>query len=190
MPAIHLQEKNRIYLGDPYTSCINSVPITNNYSDDISHHTYDAPKCNAKRLYKKIYQTCNCILRYIFDIEEYFHQVNEYRIGLILITYLCILNWPIYDRYVKYLIKKQSSCSMLQHVECVSPIVQKWDWSISHHCPESCSSHFFIQRDIQVYCSSKNRILEWIFFKPFQRNKDFFYWSYLLCFYFVFTWSY
>ena len=43
-----------------------------------------------------------------------------------------------------------SSCTMLQHVECVSPIVQTWDWTISHHCPESCSSHFFHQRDIQV----------------------------------------
>jgi len=51
----------------------------------------------------------------------------------------------------QYLIKKkQSSCSMLQHVECVSPIVQKWDWTISHHCPEACSSRYFEQRDIQV----------------------------------------
>ena len=39
---------------------------------------------------------------------------------------------------------------MLQHVECVSTIVQMFDWTASELCPEACSSHFFTQRDIQV----------------------------------------
>ena len=82
MPSVHLQEKNRILLGDPYTRCIAGIKEPDEDSEEqVAHHTYDPTKCNANRLYKKIYLTCNCILRYIYDIKEFFPNSNEYRTG-------------------------------------------------------------------------------------------------------------
>ena len=84
MPSVRLQEINRIYLGKPYTHCISTLLMKNsfNHTSKQGHDTYDPTKCNAKRLHTKIYQTCNCILRYISDIEEYFddYNFNDYRI--------------------------------------------------------------------------------------------------------------
>merc|ERR1711970_498465 len=91
-------------------------------SGEKVHEFYDPKKCQLKKLYTKIYESCNCILRYIDDIGEFFDD---------------------YD------FKNYSSCTLLQHTECAAPIVIGWDWTISHDCPESCSSRYFTQNDIQ-----------------------------------------
>ena len=45
---------------------------------------------------------------------------------------------------------------MLQHAECVAPIVVNWDWAASQECPEECDSKFYKTQNIQVKICSIN----------------------------------
>jgi len=96
MPSIRLQEITKEYLGLPFTKCIRrtvlvkfTLPthiiqmrrcnLTRTSSDGTfeafsapEHNNYDPIKCQYKRLHYKIYTECDCILRYIEDIDEFF----------------------------------------------------------------------------------------------------------------------
>jgi len=101
MPSIRLQEITRTYLGFPFTQCIhrkelNYLPpthivelcrrnLTRISTDDTfqtiagpAHNNYDSIKCKYKRLHHRIYAECDCILRYIEDIGEFFETSTEH----------------------------------------------------------------------------------------------------------------
>ena len=96
---------------------------------------YDQRRCQYNYLYKRIYKQCNCILKYVNDIHEFFPAVENYR-------KVMARHSSTYNLF--------SSCTVLQQAECVSPIVVGWDWTTSHYCPEACFRQFYIQKNIQV----------------------------------------
>ena len=54
-------------------------------ADEVGSHEsadnglYIERRCQYNNLYKKIYQKCNCISKYVDDIHEFFPAVENYR---------------------------------------------------------------------------------------------------------------
>ena len=79
MPTIRIQEVTRNLLGKPFTPCIRKLEEIDNDSIIADNGLYDERRCQYNNLHKKIYQKCNCILKHIADIHEFFPSVENYR---------------------------------------------------------------------------------------------------------------
>ena len=75
MPVIRLQEVHRKLLGAPYTTC-----VTQTANIRSGHDVYNPLKCHYAKLYAKIFNECNCILRYVDDIDEYFDEITDKKV--------------------------------------------------------------------------------------------------------------
>ena len=97
-PVISLQNIQKTYLGSPYTACIGSFhkivyhhdrmsprsfiasetlqasDVSNKYTYDYGPDKYRQNSCVFKSLLKGIQDYCNCIPRYIDDIEDHIQE--------------------------------------------------------------------------------------------------------------------
>ena len=121
--------------------------VSNNYTYNYGPKKYRQRTCVFQGLLKEIQEYCNCIPRYIDDIEDHIQEQADFFNKIYKI---------IPSAYLQPESMNVTDCSYYLHGVCISYIFNRYI-SDNSHCLPACNSFNFHVQSLQVSQISQHR---------------------------------